>query len=179
MYLAVPEEGGETVFPAAAAAAQAKGGGGNGAAAALSPCAQQGLAVRPAKGDMLLFYSLKPDGSEDPTSLHQSCPTLKGEKWSATLWVHVGRYQARDDAGAVVERPLPPPLPCHDANEMCAEWCVFLMADMNVCVCELMYLCVWGWGGMSDKTRSDHFCFRSQLSVSLSQPTPQGFFWRV
>lgn len=32
-------------------------------------------------------HSLKPDGSNDPSSLHSSCPTTKGNKWSATKWV--------------------------------------------------------------------------------------------
>lgn len=89
MYLATPEEGGETVFPdadlsgdplaaASAAAAAASPGG-------LSECARKGgLANKPYKGDMLVFHSLTPDGKEDPLSLHASCPTTKGEKWSAT-----------------------------------------------------------------------------------------------
>ena len=34
--------------------------------------------------------SLHPNGTTDPTSLHGSCPTLKGEKWSATKWIHGG-----------------------------------------------------------------------------------------
>ena len=37
----------------------------------------QGLAVKAVRGDALLFYSLKPNGEEDPTSMHGSCPTLK------------------------------------------------------------------------------------------------------
>jgi hypothetical protein len=37
----------------------------------------QGLAVKAVQGDALLFYSLKPNGEEDPTSMHGSCPTLK------------------------------------------------------------------------------------------------------
>ena len=49
-----------------------------------------GLSVKATKGDALLFFSLHPDGTEDPSSLHGSCPTLKGEKWSATKWIHVG-----------------------------------------------------------------------------------------
>ena len=45
------------------------------------------------KGDALMFYSLHPDGSLDPTSMHGSCPTLKGDKWSATKWIHVGPFR--------------------------------------------------------------------------------------
>jgi prolyl 4-hydroxylase len=31
---------------------------------------------------MLLFFSLKPNGEEDETSKHGSCPTVAGEKWA-------------------------------------------------------------------------------------------------
>ena len=41
------------------------------------------------RGDALLFYSLHFDATKDPTSFHGSCPTTKGEKWSATKWLHV------------------------------------------------------------------------------------------
>lgn len=69
MYLSTPEEGGETVFPEAELQSPREG---------LSACVQKGLANKPQKGDMLLFYSLNPDGSVDERSLHESCPTLKG-----------------------------------------------------------------------------------------------------
>ncbi len=49
-----------------------------------SDCARKGLAVKAKRGDALMFYSLRPDGSTDPTSLHGSCATTKGDKWSAT-----------------------------------------------------------------------------------------------
>lgn len=76
-----PTEGGETVFPNAADKSTGP---------EWSKCAQQGLAVKAYKGDALMFYSLKPDGSTDTASLHGSCPTLQGDKWSATKWIHVG-----------------------------------------------------------------------------------------
>ena len=47
----------------------------------------QGLSVKAIRGDALLFYALKPNGEPDPNSLHGSCPTLKGAKFSATKWV--------------------------------------------------------------------------------------------
>ena len=58
-----------------------------------SECAKQGLGVKTVRGDALLFYSLKPDGSTDDTSLHGSCPVIRGEKWSATKWIHVNPFQ--------------------------------------------------------------------------------------
>jgi hypothetical protein len=36
----------------------------------LTECAKSGLSVRPHMGDALLFWSIKPDASLDPTSLH-------------------------------------------------------------------------------------------------------------
>lgn len=81
MYLTTVEEGGETVLPNAEHKSTGEG---------FSECAKRGLAVKAVKGDALMFYSLKPDGSQDTASLHGSCPTLKGDKWSATKWIHVG-----------------------------------------------------------------------------------------
>jgi prolyl 4-hydroxylase len=75
MYLSTPEEGGETVFPHAENKVSGAG---------WSDCALKGLAVKAVKGSALLFYSLKPNGQEDQASTHGSCPTLAGEKWSAT-----------------------------------------------------------------------------------------------
>lgn len=46
-----------------------------------------GLKVKPRKGDGLLFYSLMVNGTIDRTSLHGSCPVIKGEKWVATKWI--------------------------------------------------------------------------------------------
>ncbi|KAK7280278.1 hypothetical protein RJT34_25340 [Clitoria ternatea] len=47
-----------------------------------------GLKVKPRQGDGLLFYSLFPNGKIDKTSLHGSCPVIKGEKWVATKWIN-------------------------------------------------------------------------------------------
>ncbi|KAA0063574.1 putative prolyl 4-hydroxylase 3 isoform X1 [Cucumis melo var. makuwa] len=65
MYLSDVEEGGETVFPAAK---------GNFSSVPwwneLSECGKGGLSVKPKMGDALLFWSMKPDATLDPTSLH-------------------------------------------------------------------------------------------------------------
>ena len=36
----------------------------------LSECAKRGISVKPKMGDALLFWSMRPDGTLDPTSLH-------------------------------------------------------------------------------------------------------------
>lgn len=96
MYLTTPEEGGETVFPESDTKVEGP---------EWSECAKKGLAVKSVRGDALLFYSLKPDGTPDRKSLHGSCPTTKGEKWSATRWIHVGVFNKRLLGDCVDEDP--------------------------------------------------------------------------
>ncbi|KAK6131032.1 hypothetical protein DH2020_035230 [Rehmannia glutinosa] len=88
MYLSDVEEGGETIFPAAKGNFSSVPGWNE-----MSECAKRGLAVKPKMGDALLFWSMRPDATLDPTSLHGGCPVIKGNKWSSTKWMHVGEYK--------------------------------------------------------------------------------------
>ncbi|KAI8476684.1 MAG: hypothetical protein J3K34DRAFT_400129 [Monoraphidium minutum] len=107
MYLSTPEEGGETVFPDAEVQSDHEPGA--------SACASKGLVNKIYKGDMLVFYSLTPEGETDLTSLHASCPTLKGEKWSATKWIHVSAFRQTAEL-------LRAKGGCEDVNEFCPAW---------------------------------------------------------
>lgn len=78
LYLSDVEEGGETMFPFESGLNMNTGYD-------YQSCI--GLKVRPRRGDGLLFYSLFPNGTIDSTSLHGSCPVVKGEKWVATKWI--------------------------------------------------------------------------------------------
>lgn len=111
MYLSTPEEGGETVFTMTTPKKEQEG-------PEWSACGKRGLAVKPRKGDALLFYSLRPDGSPDPSSTHASCPTLKGEKWSATKWMHVKEFKVGGSG-------------CADLNPKCEEWAVANQCEEN------------------------------------------------
>lgn len=70
------------------------------------------FAVKPMKGDALLFFNLHPNATTDPSSLHGSCPVVEGEKWSATRWIHVKSF----------ERPVSRTTGCVDENESCEKW---------------------------------------------------------
>jgi len=109
MYLkTVPQDGGgETVFP------DAKTGKVSGDE--WSDCALNKLAVKTERGDALLFYSLHFDATKDPSSYHGSCPTVKGEKWSATKWLHV----------------YPLGGGCYNAHENCEFWAGIDECDKN------------------------------------------------
>ncbi|ESW15090.1 hypothetical protein PHAVU_007G043100 [Phaseolus vulgaris] len=78
LYLSNVEAGGETMFPF-------EGGLHIDTDYDYRKCI--GLKVKPRQGDGLLFYSLLPNGNIDKTSLHGSCPVIKGEKWVATKWI--------------------------------------------------------------------------------------------
>ncbi|KAK4766787.1 hypothetical protein SAY87_008429 [Trapa incisa] len=85
LYLTDVEEGGETMFPF-------ENGSNMDGSYDFRQCV--GLKVKPRRGDGLLFYSLFPNGTIDPTSLHGSCPVISGEKWVATKWI---RDQEQDE----------------------------------------------------------------------------------
>lgn len=108
MYLSNVKRGGETVFPdAEEKTPQPKDD-------SLSECAKNGYAVKPEKGDALLFFSLHPDATTDTNSLHGSCPVIEGEKWSATKWIHVRSFEKSLKQQGDEE--------CADMNKNCALW---------------------------------------------------------
>ncbi|CAK9158349.1 unnamed protein product [Ilex paraguariensis] len=108
MYLTDVEKGGETVFPSAEESRRKS----SAADDDLSACAKNSIAVKPRRGDALLFFSLHPSAVPDPMSLHAGCPVIKGEKWSATKWVHVDSFDKIVGAGGN----------CTDQNDNCERW---------------------------------------------------------
>ena len=70
--------------------------------------------MKPFKGDALLFFSLLPNATTDPNSLHGSCPVIEGEKWSATKWIHVRSFEKSLKMAHSGE--------CTDENANCATW---------------------------------------------------------
>ncbi|KAF6994317.1 hypothetical protein CFC21_011047 [Triticum aestivum] len=106
MYLSNIEKGGETIFP------NAEGKLTQHKDETASECAKNGYAVKPVKGNALLFFSLHPDATTDPDSLHGSCPVIEGQKWSATKWIHVRSFENSGKQGGG----------CEDENVLCSQW---------------------------------------------------------
>ncbi|KAJ0982783.1 hypothetical protein J5N97_011038 [Dioscorea zingiberensis] len=134
MYLSNVGKGGETVFPYSEKKhSQQKDD------ESWSECAKTGYAVKPAKGDALLFFSLHPNVSKDLMTLHGSCPVIDGEKWAATKWIHLRTFDLpkRSSTGK-----------CEDENHLCSAW-----ADAGECIKSRRY--------MIGSKKSPGFCRKS------------------
>ena len=105
----VDYEGGETTFPLVGPS-EAQSSWSN-----VSACTRGKLAVRPKKGDAVLFFSLSPSGDEMQSSMHGSCDVLWGTKYSAPTWTrqkpfHPSSLRAEGPSG------------CRDVHEQCMTW---------------------------------------------------------
>jgi prolyl 4-hydroxylase len=69
MYLNTPQQGGETAFPLL------------------------NIKISARKGDALLFYSCDPHGTVDNLTLHGGSPVIAGEKWIATRWFRLSKFE--------------------------------------------------------------------------------------
>lgn len=117
VYLCDTESGGATAFPRAVLAGQASGSyaaapagasgalpgfsrggsggeglGGSGGGWQLPPKVDVGprgvgIKVFPVRGRAVVFWSKRPDGNEDPNSIHAADTVERGEKWIATRWM--------------------------------------------------------------------------------------------
>lgn len=114
-----------------------------------SSCANGHVAVRPRKGDALLFFSVWPNGRYDKHSLHHDCPAQEGSRWTGSVQVHAHPLQMEVPNG-VLEKLSSDPSGCEDRNPMCSAWAAegwckskekFMVGDMvaggNLGVCRL------------------------------------------
>lgn len=114
MFLQEPDRGGETSFPYGKPLPAVKERL-RGMQSTLSECGWRdgrGLAVKPKVGDAVLFFSFRKGGAPDAASMHASCPTLGGTKWTATKWLHERSFRT-----GVWTKPE-----CVDAHAECRGW---------------------------------------------------------
>lgn len=82
-----------------------------------------GVAVKPEKRAVLLFWGMKTGGELDGGSSHAGCPVIRGVKWTATKWMHVAAGNQYDAHQKVWKEPRPLPRPgCEDKEERCYTW---------------------------------------------------------
>ncbi|GFH19976.1 uncharacterized protein HaLaN_17019 [Haematococcus lacustris] len=89
--------------------------------------AQGHVAVKPRRGDGLLFWSTHPDGSTmDPASTHEGCPVLVGSKWTTTTWIHTKPFRPEEYNPSSnkyrVNPPFQDPGYCTDGSDQCPKW---------------------------------------------------------
>jgi prolyl 4-hydroxylase len=113
LYLSDVEEGGETAFPDSEWIDQDMAVSKTGP---WSECAEGKVAVKPKKGDGLLFWSVSSENKIDPKSMHAGCPVIKGTKWTATKWIHARPFRWI--------APPPPQAPpgCDNKHDTCKAW---------------------------------------------------------
>lgn len=116
MYLSDVQEGGETVFPISSSPKIRDKD-------LFSQCGNKGLSVKPAKGDAILFWSMKIGGDLDAGSSHAGCPVFQGEKWTATKWLHVSPVSAPEAQQSVFQEGREVNwADCKDSNDACLAW---------------------------------------------------------
>ncbi|GMH38511.1 hypothetical protein BSKO_06395 [Bryopsis sp. KO-2023] len=94
MYLRDCMDGGETAFPEGSEWLHPERAEQMGP---WSKCAEGHVAVHAKKGDALLFFSLTPNGDEDPHAEHSGCPVLNDAvKYTATAWIHTEPFRPSD-----------------------------------------------------------------------------------
>lgn len=120
-YMSTVAEGGETYFPRALNENGTEYKPWNGDH---NDC-YRGIAVKPVKGNAVLFYGMLPDGRLDERSLHGGCPPRgEGEqdtKWGANQWIWNQPARFRGTAFPRKGRDEGPP-GCRDESDNCRAW---------------------------------------------------------
>ncbi|KAL5727464.1 procollagen-proline 4-dioxygenase [Ranunculus cassubicifolius] len=108
LYLSNVTHGGETVF-VNSVTPQVKD-------VFYSDCAKTGYAIKPIKGNALLYFNLLPNSGPDESSSNVICPVVKGEKWSAVKVLHLRSTNPNEET---MESEIDG---CSDEESNCPQW---------------------------------------------------------
>lgn len=81
-----------------------------------SDCTKRDNILRPAKGNAILFFNIRPDTTPDPSSSHTRCPVLEGQMWCATKLFHAKAIGGEDSSLKSDDGE------CSDQDENCPRW---------------------------------------------------------
>lgn len=81
-----------------------------------SDCTKRNNILRPAKGNAILFFNIRPDTTPDPSSSHARCPVLEGQMWCATKLFHAKAIGGEDSSLKSDDGE------CSDQDENCPRW---------------------------------------------------------
>ncbi|KAK3042698.1 hypothetical protein RJ639_000756 [Escallonia herrerae] len=108
LYLSNASQGGQIFFP------ELELGNSQMKNKILSDCTKSSYALRPTRGNALLFFNLHPNTTPDQSNSHARCPVLDGEMWFATKFFHAKasdvqtiQFQADDSDGPNEEKSCP------------------------------------------------------------------------
>ncbi|CAK7337316.1 unnamed protein product [Dovyalis caffra] len=87
-----------------------------------SDCTKTSHALRPVKGNAILFFTVHPNTSPDTGSSHSRCPVLEGEMWYATKTFHSRAVKVLSDADRSE---------CTDEDENCPSWAALGECEKN------------------------------------------------
>ncbi|KAK6936828.1 Prolyl 4-hydroxylase alpha subunit, Fe(2+) 2OG dioxygenase domain, partial [Dillenia turbinata] len=108
LYLSNVSQGGEILFPHSEISQSRN--------KFLSDCTKTSHALKPVKGNALLFFNSRPNASPDKTSSHARCPVQEGELWCATKFFYL-RPISRENVLSEADDEG-----CSDEDEKCPNW---------------------------------------------------------
>ena len=89
------------------------------------------LFITTSQGDALLFYSMNPDGTQDPYAMHTGCPVVSGLKWTGTIWIHPEPFRPDWMKSNFSAYDLMDPGDCRDYHPRCSDWAKLGECDKN------------------------------------------------
>lgn len=103
LYLSNASQGGQILFPKSENEV-------------LSDCTMSSAALKPTKGNAVIFFNVHLNGSGDNSSWYARCPILDGDMWFATKFFHLRAIRGEKEPLHLGD------IDCTDEDENCPRW---------------------------------------------------------